>query len=455
MQEKRNSGTMSRRQFLWAAAATTMLAACAPVGAPAAGGGQSGGSSPAAEPVTLILNMRAGGDTSEPAIYVRRPETFMKDNPNIKVELGPIPGNEYEAKALTAASAGTLGDVMWTSDVFTFHSRLVKLGVIAAVDDQLEKAGHSKDEWIPAAIQTLTHDGKLYGLPKCAHPGEAYLWLNNDLFQKAGLTLPENGATTTMEDVTAWGEKLASGPEDARDIYGIGLSNTGIQAIVNGVRQFGTYENNEEGTKSLADNDQWMAWTAWNKNFYDKKFAPIEASLPTGGSNALFIAGKLGIRHNQRSTYRAIIEGLKQAQTPFEWTIVQAPRGPKPLGWGASVDTHSATAGSKHPDEAFALSYALADDIFTRYVVEDQGYLTARVKDLETAKDLLNPFIELQYKCMTESEAFRQPANSRGTEVQTVYANELSKLWLGDEELTAGFMANMKAAADEVMAKPF
>src|SRR4029079_8275398 len=128
---------------------------------------------------------------------------------------------------------------------------------------------------------------------------------------------------------------------------------------------------------------------------------------------------------------------------------VQAPRGPKPLGWGASVDTHSATTSTKHPDEAFALSLALADDIFTRYVVEDQGYLTARVKDLETAKDLITPFIELQYKCMTEGEAFRHPATSRGKEVETVYANELAKLWLGDAELNAGFMQNMKAAADE------
>lgn len=452
MQEKRNSGTMSRRQFLWAAAATTMLAACAPVAAPTSGGSQ--GSSAAAEPVTIILNMRAGGDTSEPAIYVRRPETFMKDNPNIKVELGPIPGSEYDAKALASASAGTLGDVMWTSDVWSFHSRLVKLGVIATVDDQLEKNGHSKDEWLPAAVATLTHDGKMFGLPKCAHPGDAYLWINHTLFEKAGIPIPEVEGSSA-DDVTAWAEAIASGPEDSRDVYGITPSNAGIQAIVNGVRQFGTYENNEEGTESLADNDQWMAWAAWNKNFYDKKLAPIEASLPTGGSDALFFAGKLGIRHNQRYFYRATTVALKQAQEPFEWSVIQFPRGADAKGWGASVDTHSATTGSKHPDEAFALSYALADDTFTRYVVEGQGYLTARVNDLETAKDLLNPFIELQYKCMTQQEAFRQPANARGKEVETVYANELAKLWLGDAELNAGFMQNMKAAADEIMKKPF
>jgi ABC-type glycerol-3-phosphate transport system substrate-binding protein len=104
-----------------------------------------------------MLNMRAGGDQSEPGIYVMRPQQFMEANPNIKVELAPIPGNEYDAKIITAASAGTIGDVLWDSDVWTLHTRLVKLGVIAPVDDQLEAHGYSKDEWAPAAVATLTH----------------------------------------------------------------------------------------------------------------------------------------------------------------------------------------------------------------------------------------------------------------------------------------------------------
>jgi hypothetical protein len=136
-------------------------------------------------------------------------------------------------------------------------------------------------------------------------------------------------------------------------------------------------------------------------------------------------------------------------------TIIQAPRQPNAKGWVASVDTHSATANTKHPEEAFALSYALADQTFTRYVAEDQGYLTARVDDIETVKDMIYPFLELQYQCMTEEEKFHQPANARGLEVQTVYANELSKLWLGEEELTPAFMQNLKDAVDEILNKPF
>jgi ABC-type glycerol-3-phosphate transport system substrate-binding protein len=453
MQEMQNQGKLSRRQFLWAVAATGLLAACAPV-APATSGETGGEAAPGSEPITLLLNMRAGGDQGEPAIYVQRPATFMEEHPNIKIELAPIPGDEYEAKTLTAASAGTIADVMWTSDVWAFHSRLSKLGVVATVDEHLESQGISKDEWLPAAVSTLTHEGKMYGLPKSSHPGDAYLWLNHALFEAAGIPIPETFGNAA-EDVTAWAEAIASGPEDDREIYGITPSNAGIQAIVNGVRQFGTYENNEEGTESLADNEQWYNWVAYNKNFYDKKVAPIEASLPNGGSDALFIAGKLGMRHNQRYFYRALNEGLKQAENQFEWSVIQAPRGADAKGWGASVDTHSVTTASKHQDEAFLFIYALADETFTKYVATAQGYLTARVNDLETVKDIMNPFLELQYQCMTEEENFHQPANARGHEIETIYVNEFAKLWLGEEELTEAFMANVKALVDETLNKPF
>jgi hypothetical protein len=87
-----------------------------------------------------------------------------------------------------------------------------------------------------------------------------------------------------------------------------------IQPIVNCVRQFGTYEMNEEGTESFANNEQWAEWVAWNKNFYDRKFATVEASMPSGGGDALFLAGKVGMRHNQHYFYRRVDTGMKEVE---------------------------------------------------------------------------------------------------------------------------------------------
>jgi ABC-type glycerol-3-phosphate transport system substrate-binding protein len=458
MRQNANRPLLSRRQFLWAmtaAGSSAMLAACAVPVAPTTSAPAAGDDAGAAkEPVTITMHIHAGWEEAVPGMYMRRPQTFMEENPDIKIEMVPIPGGEYDTKLLTLASSGTIADTMHTSDVWTQHTRMVKLGILRSVDDHLDAAGLSKDEWLSAAVNTLTHDGAMYGLPKTCHPGDAYIWINEDLFNAAGIPLPEMTGTT-LEQITEWAEALSQGPEDDRQVYGFVPRVVGIQGIVNGVRQFGTYENNEDGTQSLADNEQWLQWAGWVKNFFDRKQAATDNALPSGGADALFLAGRVAMRHNQRFFYRRVNVGMQEVEKPFAWRVIQFPRGPQALGWGASVDTHSVSANCKHPDEAFRFIYAMADQTFTRYVAEDQGYLTARVDDLETVADMIYPFLELQYQCMTEEEAFRQPANARGLEVETVYKNELDKLWLGEAELNPAFMANMKAAVDEILSKPF
>ncbi|MEI4884248.1 hypothetical protein, partial [Klebsiella pneumoniae] len=67
------------------------------------------------QPITLRFHFRAGGDKSEPSIYVERPGEWSKETGN-KIELEPIPaGREYPPKIIALASGGTLGDLMFTS----------------------------------------------------------------------------------------------------------------------------------------------------------------------------------------------------------------------------------------------------------------------------------------------------------------------------------------------------
>ncbi|MCC6455898.1 MAG: extracellular solute-binding protein [Caldilineaceae bacterium] len=452
--------SLSRRQFLWGLAATTSslaIAACAapvaPGAAPATSGSEAAAGT-AAEPITITMHIQAGWEEAVPGMYVRRPEKFMEENPDIKIEMVPIPGAEYDTKLLTLASSGTIADTMHTSDVWTQHTRMAKLGVLRNVDEHLEAGGISKDEWLPAAVDTLTLDGKMYGLPKTCHPGDAYIWINEDLFNAAGIALPETYGTT-FEQISEWSTALTQGPEDDRQVYGFVPRVVGIQGIVNGVRQHGTYENNEEGTESLANNEQWMQWASWINSFYERNEAATDNALPSGGADALFLAGRIAMRPNQRFFYRRVNVGMEEVEQPFSWRVIQYPRGPEAIGWGASVDTHSVSTNCQHPDEAFRVIYAMADSTLTRYVAEDQGYLTARVDDLETVEDMIYPFLELQYQCMTEEAAFRQPANARGLEVETIYKNELDKIWLAQEPLTPAFMENVKSAVDEVLNKPF
>ncbi|MGH2459655.1 MAG: extracellular solute-binding protein, partial [Chloroflexota bacterium] len=123
-----------------------------------------------ATPVTLRFHMRSGGEKSEPAIYVYRPQEWEQGTGN-KVKLEPIPGgNDYIPKLEALAASNTIGDLTWTSDVYSEHSHLVKFKVLDQVDSYLKTYKISKDEWFSAITDTLTYDGVMYGLPKTGHP---------------------------------------------------------------------------------------------------------------------------------------------------------------------------------------------------------------------------------------------------------------------------------------------
>jgi ABC-type glycerol-3-phosphate transport system substrate-binding protein len=404
--------------------------------------------------VVVRLNFRAGGENSEWPMYVARPREFMEENPGIKIELAPIPGGEYAAKIMTMAAADTIGDVMWTTDVYTEHSRYVKLGILATVDDHLDKYGKSKDEWLPACVDTLTHDGKMYGLPKCSHPGDSYLWVNIDMLEEAGIPEPEVYGNT-HQDIAEWAMKVAKGPENDREVYGYIDQSGHIMGIFNPVRSFGQVENVEDGSESLANTEEWVECVKWTKSFYDNKLVALASALPTGGVEALFASGRLGILHRQRSTYKRIREATERLNNPFRWKTIQFPKIDNARGWVACVDTHSPTANSKVPDEAFQWAYAMADARFTELVAKNIGYLGGRRDDIDTISGFMYPFLELQYKNGLEEEKFYQPPNARGMEAQTVLVNGLQQLFLNEAEVTQAFMDGLKKSVDEVLAKPF
>ena len=458
---------LDRRSFLrgaavvgLGAASVPIMSACTPAAPPAAPVADTKPDAPAPvqekEPVVVRLHLRAGGEKSEAPMYAMRPAEFMEENPDIVIELAPIPGGEYAAKVQTMAAAETLGDVMWTSDVWTEHSRYVKLGIIAVIDDWLEANNHPKDEWLPACVDTLTHDGKMYGLPKCSHPGDAYIWINEDMFEAEGFDVPDVYGSTP-EQLTEWATAFTKGKVGDRDVYGYYPHFGHIMAFYNPLRAQGGIELSEDGSESMADSDEWYNWMAWTTYFHKENIAPRGEAVPSGGREGMFTAGLLAMHGNQRYMNRRVRMAMDEAGEPFKWKAIQVPRGPNPRGWTACVDTHSVTTQAKNADAAHKWAYAMADPRFTYLVAKNIGYLGGRVDDKDTVKDLIedDPFLNLQYTCSLQEEKLYQPQNARGRELQTVLKNELDKVWLGEEELTRDFMKQLKVKMDEVIDKPF
>jgi ABC-type glycerol-3-phosphate transport system substrate-binding protein len=447
-----------------AAAPTAAAPAAAPTAAPPTAAPAAAATKPAAaatapaarpagakEPVTLRFHMRAGGDKSEPAIYVDRPGEWSQETGH-KVKLEPIPGGtDYIPKIQALAASNTIGDLTWTSDLYCEHTRLVKFNVLEPVDDYLGPANVKKSEWFPSFMDPLVQNGKTYGLPKGGSPGVMYIWLNDRLFDKAGLKPPQSAAS--FEDLSSWAGRLAQGPKDRRDVYGYFTDLASLTSFTVGIRAQGVDVLNKEGTASLADGDGWFEWAKLNNQWINvDRVHPTADAVPSGGSTALFVAEKLAMLQSGRWTHFQLKTAVKDQ---FPYRVIEYPKRSGALPWGMAVDTHSGTATSKHKQETFSLLYALADQRFAYLVGKTQGYLTGRTDNLEALKELADdPFMKLQWKTTSEAGAHWRAKNLRHYEFEAELKNQMDLLWQGKRQLDRAFMADLKKALDGVLAKP-
>ena len=84
-------------------------------------------------------------------------------NPSITVNYEPVT-QEYPTKLQTDLAAGT------AADIFAYDSLpapdFIQAGVLTPLDDMMQEAGISADDFYPGLIEAFQQDGQLYGIPK-------------------------------------------------------------------------------------------------------------------------------------------------------------------------------------------------------------------------------------------------------------------------------------------------
>jgi ABC-type glycerol-3-phosphate transport system substrate-binding protein len=448
-----------------APAATTAPAAAAAATKPAAAEAKpaadakpaAASAKPAAQPagvkqgVTIRMHMRSGGEKSEPAIYVDRPTEWEQETGN-KVKLEPTPGGkDYVPKILTLAASGSLGETLFTGDSDSGHTHLVRSNVIEPVDAFLDAFGVKKTEWLKPIVDQLTHDGKMYGLPKTGHPGEPFIWVNLTMFDKAGIKRPPiKGAT--FDDIRTWANAFSKGPKDKREVYGYYTSVRGAQGFTTGVRMRGGDTLDESGKAGLMDQEPWWQWAQWNSQLINEDM--VHPTVQDNGAELppMFAAGKLGMFHGARFLHFLTKTQVKDA---FDWMVIQYPRPAGANGWMTVVDTHSATQAAKEKETAFSLIKAMSDRRFAYLVGKTQGYLTGRVDAIDALKEVAeDQFVKLQYECGPDQVKNWRPVNLRFYEIEAEVNNRMDEIWLGKKKLDKGHMAELKKAVDGILARP-
>src|SRR5580700_9466427 len=106
------------------------------------------------------------------------------------------PNNTGMEKVIVQSIGGVGGDLFDSSGSNSL-SAYVRSGVALDVTDELKARGLSITDTWPAAAPSFVYDGRAYGLP--CNVGVDTLWLNKDLFARAGVPLPERRPWTWAE----------------------------------------------------------------------------------------------------------------------------------------------------------------------------------------------------------------------------------------------------------------
>jgi len=150
----------------------------------------------AQEKVTLTFRMHVGDvESQEPSVW-GAVEEFMKQNPNIIIDLSGTPGGMVTDHLRTlkmAATSGTLPDIFWMLNGVA--REMAQAGYTLDLSEFIENNKDITDEFLPGMIENMMLDnGFVIGLPYTGFISGFFV--NRSLFDKYGVQIPE-----TYEDL--------------------------------------------------------------------------------------------------------------------------------------------------------------------------------------------------------------------------------------------------------------
>ena len=282
--------------------ASGLLASCS---------GSGGGD--ADEPLRFVLF----GDPTETAGYEDLVTAFEAANPDMDVLLSPVAEqDDLLAKLTTQFASGRPPDVFLVN--YRNYGQFASQGVLAPVQPYLdESAVIEEDDFAPPALDAFRFDGgELTCMPQ--NVSSLVTYYNVDLFEQAGLPLPQAGWT--------WDDFLAA----AQALTGDGRYGVGSEASLIRVAPFVWSAGGEVVDDPDAPTTLTLGEGAGRTGldfFLDLQtvhhVAPPEREEQSQDSEARFLSGGLGMYLNSRKS----VPTLRSIED-FEWDVAPLPVAP-------------------------------------------------------------------------------------------------------------------------------
>lgn len=194
---------MRRRTLLAGALAATPLAAGCSDGDGAAGATSAGGRT------TLSYGI---WDPAQAPGMQQIIKAFERENPDISVKLQLTPWTSYWTTLRTSMRGGTAPDVFWMNAVNI--QLYASNGTLVPLDEHIDRDRTPLGKHPKALVDIYAYEGTQYGLPKDFDT--IGLWYNKALFDKAGITYPDE--SWTWDDARDAARELTN---PRRRVYGI------------------------------------------------------------------------------------------------------------------------------------------------------------------------------------------------------------------------------------------
>ena len=356
------------------AAAPTQSGAAPPAGAPTQAAAapaptQPGSSAPAQQapasstgPVEVSFLTTQTND-ADVKIYQQLSDKFHQENPNITVKISATDGTNYDQKLLTYIQAGTLPDIVQTSD--NFAKPFKDAGVTQDMIPYAQKTNFPYMDFDPTFLNLGMVDGQLHMLPK---EGDIILpFINLRMAQEAGVSPPTDFDPAKNPDGWTWDDFMnmckrltvdangKHGDEDGFDrdnvaVYGASMSIDAWYTYVPAVlANGGTFVADDLSHSTLNSPEGVAAFKRLTDPVIQGYWAPLTLiqSLSNQAGN-VFAAGRAAMAPLQRLWCTTL-----RASLTDDFDVLHYPKGPSKRITGMGTFGFALTAKSKQPDAAW------------------------------------------------------------------------------------------------------
>jgi multiple sugar transport system substrate-binding protein len=333
---------VTRRQFLSGAgslAAAAALTGCAGF-TKSDSSGSGGGSSRAGS-----LRFTTWGSDAEAAAFKQLVKAFEAANKGAKVDLKIVPYEDMFTGIDAQLQSGTAPDIFRVDygTLGIYSSKDVLLDISSSLDSSL------RSDLIPALLQAVTYDDKVYGVPQ--ETDTTAILYRPDLLKAAGVTsIPDS-----LDNAWSW-EEFSQVADKLK-----GSLDPKISPFCYDWQQLGAFRwltwLFEAGGRLLEDDLKTPAIVSpegtkaleYTLGFFEKGWVPKNTSIKGATyPDAAFISGQVAMSFAGNFLIPGIADGIKDK---FDWQVTYQPRDRRAasdLGGNALV----ATKGTKDPDLA-------------------------------------------------------------------------------------------------------